>query len=89
MSKKYHPYRPLSIEDEPESQAVKAKRRPPSREKIREMALNSHEGGRIRCDYCHHTFGAYYVQLVHSWPQEPQAACNDCRKAKNLQKKFG
>lgn len=87
MSKKFRPYRPLSIEDEVESQSTPKRRYIPKPEKIRQDALNSHEGGRMRCDYCGKTFGAYYVHLTQArWPEEPKPACRDCREAKNLMK---
>ncbi len=64
---------------------VRPKRRPPSQSKIREAALNSHDGGRMRCDYCTHTFAASYVRTCFAkWPQEPRPACRDCRESRNL-----
>jgi hypothetical protein len=73
----YDPVRP---------QTVRAKTHPPSQAKIREMALNSHDGGRTKCDYCQRTFGSYYVALVRpeSWLREPNRACRDCRKSRKL-----
>jgi hypothetical protein len=70
----------------PPSQAVKKKYHPPSRAKIREEALHSYEGGRMKCDYCGYTFAAAYVRLVRpeSWLQEPKPACRDCRESHNL-----
>lgn len=86
MSKKYRPYRPLSIEDQPESQGKPKRRYIPKPEKIRQDALNSHEGGRMRCDYCGLTFSANYVHLtVARWPEEPKPTCRDCRAANHLQ----
>lgn len=66
--------------------AVKPRYHPPSRDKIRQMALASHEGGRQRCDVCKMTFGAYYVRLVRNPRpfQEPLAACRDCREDHKL-----
>ena len=88
MSKTYRPYRPLSIEDEAEVKSITPKRKYiPKPEKIRQDALNSREGGRMRCDYCYKTFGAYYVHLtVAKWPQEPKPACKDCRESCKLRK---
>ena len=87
MSKKYRPYRPLTIIEEESRKSAPKRRYIPKPEKLRQDALNSKEGGRMRCDYCAHTFGAYYVRLtVASWPQEPRPACKDCREAKNLRK---
>jgi hypothetical protein len=87
MPKKYRPYRPLSIEDTDVGRKIAKRKYIPKPEKIRQDALNSHDGGRIRCDFCRHTFGAYYVHLtVASWPQEPKPACKDCREARNLRK---
>ncbi len=64
---------------------VRPKRRPPSQSKIREEALNSHDGGRMWCDYCKHAFAASYVRTCFAkWPQEPRAACKDCRESRNL-----
>jgi len=70
----------------PPSQAVAKKYHPPSRDKIREEALNSHDGGRMKCDYCGHTFAANFVRLVRpeSWLAEPRPACRDCRESHNL-----
>lgn len=87
MSKKYRPYRPLSIEDDEIGSKTSKRKYIPKPEKLRQDALNSHDGGRMRCDFCTRIFGAYYIHLtVASWPQEPNYACNDCRKAKNLRR---
>lgn len=87
MGKKYHPYRPLSLEDDVKPLGKSKRRYIPKPEKLRQDALNSHDGGRMRCDYCTRTFGAYYIHLtVASWPQEPRPACKDCREARNLRK---
>ena len=88
--KTYRPYQPLtssSEDDDVQSSGTPKRRYIPKPEKLRQDALNSKEGGRMRCDYCTRTFGAYYVYLtVASWPQEARPACRDCITANHLRK---
>lgn len=89
MSKKRNVYRPLAIEEEATAPGKVSKKRRyiPKPEKIRADALASNEGGRMRCDYCEKTFGAYYVTLVYAkWPHEPNYACRNCREDLKLRK---
>ena len=51
---------------------------------IRQIAMDSSEGGRVHCDYCGHTFSANYCDLVHKSSFVLGHACNDCRRERQL-----
>ena len=54
---------------------------------IREMAKQSKEGGRARCEWCFTYFTVTYTMLCKRTPfTEPEWACRDCRKEHELRK---
>lgn len=64
----------------------KKRRYIPTKEKIREMAHESTDGGTAYCEYCHTTFAMYYMRLVRMGAFKKGFACVDCVKANNLDK---
>ena len=54
---------------------------------IREMAKQSKEGGRARCEWCKTHFTVTYLMLCKRANfTEPEWACRDCRKEHELRK---
>lgn len=57
----------------------------PDKDKLRQWAQESAEGGRATCAKCGHTFAMYYIRKVKISSFKTDFACVDCKKKYNLQ----
>jgi hypothetical protein len=66
------------------SESPKRRRMIP-KEKLREWAMESSDGGRAFCECCHHYFAMYYIRRVKLQAFRTGLVCVDCKKEKGLQ----